>query len=66
MYADIKEKGGHKMADTPNKAAGAAKKVLNYIKDNKKPLAIGGGSGLGLGVVTTLLVGQIKSKKGKK
>ena len=54
------------MADTPNKAAGAAKKVLEYVKSNKKPLGIGAGSGLTLGVVGTLLIGKAKSKKGKK
>lgn len=54
------------MAENTNKAAGAAKKVLEYVKNNKKPLGIGAGTGLSLGVVSTLLIGKVKSKKGKK
>ena len=54
------------MADGTSKVTGIFKSGLNYIKTNKKPLALGGGTGLVIGSLVTLAVGKIKSKKGKK
>ena len=42
------------------------KKGLDYLKTNKKPLAIGGGGGLVIGSLVTLAVDKLKGKKGKK
>jgi hypothetical protein len=48
------------------KVSGIFKKGLDYVKTNKKPLAIGGGSGLVVGSLLTLAANKIKGKKGKK
>ena len=42
------------------------KKGLDYVKSNKKPLAIGGGSGLFIGSLITLAIDKLKGKKGSK
>ena len=42
------------------------KRGFDYIKSNKKPLAIGGGGGLVVGSIVTLAIDKFKGKKGKK
>ena len=53
------------MADATGKT-NAFTKVLGYVKAQKKPLAIGGGTGLVLGAGLTLVASKLKGKKGKK
>lgn len=54
------------MAGEGTKVSGFFKKGLDYVKSNRKPLAIGGGSGLVVGSLITLAIDKIKGKKGKK
>ena len=63
-YADIKRRPN--MAGEGTKVSGFFKKGLDYVKSNRKPLAIGGGSGLVVGSLITLAIDKIKGKKGKK
>lgn len=53
------------MSDAATKKTGFVQKVLDYIKNNKKALAIGGGAGLVIGGGTGWGLSSLKNKKKK-
>ena len=57
------------MADTPNtgaKKGSIVSTVVGFVKTNGKPLAIGGGIGLGLGIPAGIALDKLVGKKKSK